>query len=259
MSMPRELTRQDVMPLVFCEVRKVRDAIRRLCSIIYNIDYEPPETEMSDETIDHIHEDWEEAYQACRHLDTVRSSNLFLSLEIEHGDPGFHPELEQALETMPIYLSDLELDLADADEGSALLGHLDESLDYYCKYQAISAYGQWGAHWFFMAMETLTDDEIRTTGDGIADLTPEQIVSALKKNAASEDADDIRDEALSWMYELAMQGVPYPHILRQLKRKPPTWPRYSSENGLKNAILMWAIRKKLPEPEPRRPGRPPGS
>ena len=57
-----------------------------------------------------------------------------------------------------------------------------------------------------------------------------------------------------WMYDLAMNNVSYGTIRRRLEKKPKTWPRYDSDNGVKYAIRRYADRNKLPVPAPRKAG-----
>jgi hypothetical protein len=64
------------------------------------------------------------------------------------------------------------------------------------------------------------------------------------------------DAAYKWMYNLCMQGTSYGTIRVRLNKKPKAWPRYNSDNGVKKAIVAYAKRNNLPEPSPRKAGKP---
>lgn len=66
-------------------------------------------------------------------------------------------------------------------------------------------------------------------------------------------ANDARDE---WLYDLAMKTVAWGTIRMRLAKKPKSWERIDSDNGVKKAARAYAHRHGLPVPPPRKAGRP---
>ena len=68
-----------------------------------------------------------------------------------------------------------------------------------------------------------------------------------------------RDEptikSLMWMYEQAMKGMAWEQIRLKLKKKPMSWLRYDTPQGVRQAVLRYALKEKLPTPPPRKAGR----
>ncbi len=66
-------------------------------------------------------------------------------------------------------------------------------------------------------------------------------------------ANDQRDK---WIYAQAIKGTAWASIKRALDRKPETWERIETENGVKDAAKRYADRHSLPPPPRRKRGRP---
>jgi len=66
-------------------------------------------------------------------------------------------------------------------------------------------------------------------------------------------ANDTRDE---WLYDLAMKTVAWGTIRMRLAKKPKSWERIDSDNGVKKAARAYARRHGLPIPPTRKAGRP---
>jgi len=86
----------------------------------------------------------------------------------------------------------------------------------------------------------------------------EGLGEAIKPYAAREPrqiAPVIRDGAIEsrdqWIYEQCCKGIPYDTIAIQLKKKPKSWPRLYSKQGVRTAAIRYASRQGLP-PIPRR-------
>jgi hypothetical protein len=96
--------------------------------------------------------------------------------------------------------------------------------------------------------------------DLIASITKEAALAALPfttvpANRSTATANDARDK---WLYEQAMKLVAWGTIQRRLNAKPKSWERIESDNGIKRAAFAYAKRHELPEPPPRKSGRPKG-
>jgi len=82
-----------------------------------------------------------------------------------------------------------------------------------------------------------------------------------KLGAESDDAtqgrnrDAATNKARKWMYDEAMKGTPWNTIRLKLNKKPNTWPRYESIQGVKGAVKQYAKEKNNPDPPIRQPGR----
>jgi hypothetical protein len=68
-----------------------------------------------------------------------------------------------------------------------------------------------------------------------------------------DPATEARDE---WIYPQVMAGIAYAKIITRLGKKPKTWARIETENGIRKAALAYANRHGLPPPPKRKAGRP---
>ena len=75
-----------------------------------------------------------------------------------------------------------------------------------------------------------------------------------KKQAQSPRWDEATEARNKWIYDQCMKIVPYKKIISALKSK--SWGRIRSVGGIKSAARVYAKRHHLPEPPPRRSGRP---
>ncbi len=231
----------------------------------------------------------------CERLEDNRDAKYVMDAERAGGDCAWPPlnwdhafpavdELEQALDDELLNKLDIACigDLAEAlhytkealPEPGQLGGDmriLAEAVDVlydgaaelheYCYHQAIAAFGLWGAYWFVIAAKGQFD-LASIGGAQIGDVsseavlyrmrTPEQTDSERESENATEDRD-------LWIYEQVMSGRKYEGIWRELRTKPLSWSRYSDWRGVKAAARRYATQHNLPLPQPRNPGRPPGS
>ena len=104
---------------------------------------------------------------------------------------------------------------------------------------------------------TMTDREIeaclstaRETFDRVFHAT---LARASEKQQTPATANDARDE---WIYGLAMKTVAWGTIARRLKKKPKSWKRIGTDNGVRKAAIAYAERHELPMPPTRKAGRP---
>lgn len=73
------------------------------------------------------------------------------------------------------------------------------------------------------------------------------------KNRSWDAATEARNK---WIYEQVMKCVPWKEIAEQLAKSKENWRRIRSVNGIKEAALAYALKHDLPQPRPRRHGRP---
>lgn len=67
--------------------------------------------------------------------------------------------------------------------------------------------------------------------------------------------DSPHDPRDKWLYEECRKGTAYTTILIRLKRKPKSWERLESVQGIRGAVKRYCKRHNLPEPPKRQKGR----
>jgi hypothetical protein len=83
--------------------------------------------------------------------------------------------------------------------------------------------------------------------------------SAAKRTVVVMPQWDATTEARNkWIYQQAMEGVPWGEIVRKLRTKSRNWETLGSVNGVKKAADAYAAWRHLEPPPPRRAGRPKG-
>lgn len=69
--------------------------------------------------------------------------------------------------------------------------------------------------------------------------------------------DEATEDRNKWIYNEVMKGTAYETIALLLKKKPKTWDRIDSKNGVKAVAQRYANAYGLEKPRSRQPGRPP--
>ncbi len=64
------------------------------------------------------------------------------------------------------------------------------------------------------------------------------------------------DKRNKWLYEQCCKGTPYVEIRLKLKKKPASWERLDTDQGVKDAARRYAEKNNLPLPASRKSGRP---
>jgi len=77
----------------------------------------------------------------------------------------------------------------------------------------------------------------------------------IDRKAAAAEPRDARGE---WIYNEACKGTSLGTIARRLKKKPATWARIDTPQGIRRAAQRFAKKHNLPLPPPRQSGRPKG-
>jgi hypothetical protein len=100
----------------------------------------------------------------------------------------------------------------------------------------------------------LLSNKIRQT---IAELEQQAPALPLEaKEDAAAAAPEPPDKRGEWIYHKVMKGDRFSAIIRALDKKPKTWERIGTVNGIKNAANSYANKHGLPLPPPRKKGRP---
>jgi len=100
----------------------------------------------------------------------------------------------------------------------------------------------------------LLSNKIRQT---IAELEQQAPALPLEaKEDAAAAAPEPPDKRGEWIYHKVMNGDRFSAIIRALDKKPRTWERIGTVNGIKNAANSYANKHGLPLPPPRKKGRP---
>ena len=92
-----------------------------------------------------------------------------------------------------------------------------------------------------------------------ADELPEEVVTAPGGNGAPPQLKTPTEKRDEWLYAESLKGTAYDSLVRKLAKKPVTWPRIETAQGIRAAILRYAKRHDLPLPPTRQRGRPPRS
>ena len=75
-------------------------------------------------------------------------------------------------------------------------------------------------------------------------------------NGERETPPTPEDRRNEWFYDEWCKGSPWGNIRRRLNKKPKTWPRIDSDNGIRLAARRYADKHGLPHPPSRKAGRP---
>jgi hypothetical protein len=97
-------------------------------------------------------------------------------------------------------------------------------------------------------LEIVRAEEAKAQTAGLSKQNRIHAPKARRRQKAIDPAIEKRDR---WIYEQAFAGVAYDEIVRRLKKKPRTWPRIETKQGVRDRAFAYAKRKALPEPMPR--------
>lgn len=116
--------------------------------------------------------------------------------------------------------------------------------------------------WFFQdfaerALPRLTATNLEDLEKSLEQMA--SIIISLSSNDSSDETPVERDPVMEardkWIYEQCRKRVEYSKIISKLGKKPATWPRIESPNGIKNAAKWYAKRHELPPIPKRQRGR----
>jgi hypothetical protein len=97
-------------------------------------------------------------------------------------------------------------------------------------------------------LEIVRAEEAKAQTAGLSKQNQGHAPTARRRQRVIDPAIERRDR---WIYEQAFAGVLYDEIVRRLKKKPRTWPRIETKQGVRDRAFAYAKRKGLPEPGPR--------
>ena len=263
MSRDNGIPKQDAFLIVCRQVKEVIDCAERLCGQIaaaagWFLDdcRDDKNPELSDVNVAYLF-DFGDVIPAFARLAYVLRNPLFPALQLDALEL-VSDALKDIGNCLPRFGKWWGADDSLAEAQDFLLIGIQE-LQEFCDVQAVAAFGQWGAHWFWVAAEHGPKDAVFGP-QAESNVEIDAVVTALRKPGGEAEDTGEWEEAIrarnKWIYEQVMAGVKYPVIIERLKAKPTKWQRIGTIQGIRSAARTYAIRNNLPKPPRRRRGRP---